>query len=232
MLERTLNWSGRMAARLYASILLKTDLRWHVQLPDGPKIIAANHPTTTDAFLMMALASEPISILITETCFKVPVLSLFLRRAGHIPVVEGSERVAFDRAVALLRAGQSVGIFPEGALSPLGGEACHAHTGVVRLALSTGAPVIPVGIHLQHERIHFFDTHIGGKYEVARWYLRGRYAITVGKPMRLEGDVEDREHVRTALRRVMLDISQLSGESVRRMVGAQMAISGLDVLPS
>jgi len=221
VLERIVNGSGRMTARLYAGTLLKMDVQWHAPLPAGAKIIAANHPTTTDPFLLMGLAPEPISILITEMCFQVPVLGQFLRQAGHVPVIDGKGRTAFDKAAKLLKAGHTVGIFPEGALSPLAGGVCPPHTGVARLALSTGVPIIPVGICLQREHIRFRETTVGGKTEIARFYLHGPYAVTIGGPMRFEGNVEDREFVRTVSQCIMQRISLLSRESGQRIRTSQ-----------
>ena len=139
MIERILNQAGHRVAGLYGKSLLSMDVEWQAPLPGGPKIIAANHPSTTDPFLLMGLIGEPMSILITEACFKLPGLGAFLRTAGHVPVVSGSGKAALDEGVRLLRAGQTVGIFPEGALSPLAQLGCGgcapAHTGVARLAL-------------------------------------------------------------------------------------------------
>ena len=216
MLEGITNGSGRWIARLYARTMLKMDVRWHAPLADGPKIIAVNHPTTTDPFLLMGLMSEPVSILITEMCFKLPVLGHFLRRAGHVPVMDGNGRTAFEQAVKLLQVGRTVAIFPEGSLSPLGGGVCAPHTGVARLALITRVPVIPVGIHLQRENIYFLKTTVDGKTEIARWYFHGPYAVTVGKPMRFDGSVEDRELVHSISQRIMGRISLLARESDQR----------------
>jgi 1-acyl-sn-glycerol-3-phosphate acyltransferase len=202
---------------LYARMALKMDVSWHAQLPAGPKIIAANHPTTTDPFLMLSWVPEQMSILVTEACFNVPIFGQFLRQAGQVPVARSNGRAAFDRARELLASGRTVAIFPEGSLSPLEGGLCRPRTGVARLALSTGAPVIPVGIHLQRERIRFVDIEIDDRVESARWYLDGPYAVTVGKPMYLDGSVEDRPHVRHLSRQVMERIALLSQESALRM---------------
>ena len=83
-------------------------------------------------------------------------------------------------------------IFPEGAINPLNGGFHHPHTGAARPALSTGAPVIPVGIGLQRERIRLVETEMEGKPEVTTGYLGGPYAMTVSQPLRFAGDVEDR----------------------------------------
>jgi 1-acyl-sn-glycerol-3-phosphate acyltransferase len=221
MIEQILNRAGHEVAGLYGKSLLYMDVEWQAPLPGGPKIIAANHPSTTDPFLLMGLIGEPMSILITEACFKLPGLGAFLRTAGHVPVVSGSGKAALDEGVRLLRAGQTVGIFPEGALSPLaqlGGGGCSpAHTGVARLALASGAPVIPVGISLDPARIIFKDTPIDGVTEHVRWYCRGPYFATVGRPMAVTGSPEDREGVRLAAAQIMDRIAGLAQRSALRL---------------
>lgn len=217
MLQQTWYTLGRAAIGAYVQTMLDMDISRHAPLPTGAKIIAANHPTTTDPILIELLTMEPMHILITEMCFAIPVIGKSLRLAGHVPVVTGNGRAAFDEAVRLLQAGQTVGIFPEGALSPLDGGLEKPHTGVARLALSSGAPVIPVGIHLQRENIRFVKTTVDDMTETARWYLHGPYAMTAGEPMRFEGSVEDRPCVRSVSERIMQRIAHLSRESAQRI---------------
>jgi 1-acyl-sn-glycerol-3-phosphate acyltransferase len=230
MLQQAWYSMGRMAVALYAEFALRMNISRHAPLPKGPKIIAANHPTTTDPVLITLVTSEPMHILITEMCFKVPVVGRFLRQAGHVPVVDGNGRAAFKQAVEVLKAGHTVVIFPEGALSPLEGGVCPPHTGVARLALIARAPVIPVGIHLERERIKFIETTVDDKTETARWYLRGPYAMTVGEPMWFEGHVEDRQYVHSVSERIMQRISGLSHESAQR-IGAPQSPRSSDWLP-
>lgn len=221
MIEQIINGTGRQIAGLYGKALLNVQVEWQAPLPSGPKIIAANHPTTTDPFLLMGLIGEPMSILITESCFKLPGLGAFLRAAGHVPVVSGGGKAALDEGVRLLRAGRTVGIFPEGVLSPLdqlGRGGCHApHTGVARLALVTGAPVIPVGISLDPARIIFRDTVIDGVMEHVRWVCRGPYFATAGRPMTVMGSLEDRAGVRLAAARIMNRVAGLAQYSALRL---------------
>lgn len=217
--EKILYWLGRSMVALFAQVMLEMDVAWRAPLPGGPKIIAANHPTTTDPFLLLTLLSERMSILVTGGAFEMPVFGAYLRRAGHVPVVRNSGGATVEAAKRLLNAGRTVAIFPEGALSPLEGDTSFhkPHTGVARLALGTGAPVIPVGIGLQQERIRFVEAEIDGKSETGRFYLGGPYAITVGEPMFFEGDVENREYVRSVSERIMQRIIRLSQESARRL---------------
>ena len=91
-------------------------------------------------------------------------------------------------------------------------------TGAALLALLIGAVIIPVGIHLQRENIHTYDTRMHPDDELIRWYWRGPYAMTVGQPLRLEGDDEDRDGVHAASERIMQSIRNLAGQSERRIV--------------
>jgi 1-acyl-sn-glycerol-3-phosphate acyltransferase len=221
MLQQAWYSMGRIAVASYAQFALQMNISRHAPLPKGPKIIAANHPTTTDPILITQVMSEPMHILITEMCFKMPVVGKSLRMAGHIPVVTGNGRAAFDEALQLLRDGKTIGIFPEGALSPLDGGTCYPRTGVARMALMAKVAVIPVGIHVEREHIKFIETTVGDRTETARWYLHGAYAMTVGEPMWFEGDVKDREYVRTVSERIMQRIVRLARESERRMRAPQ-----------
>ena len=101
---RFFNHLGQRFAYFYVRRLMRSEVEWGADVPPGPKVIAANHPTTTDPFLMMSWPFEPIYILITEDAFKMPVIGQFLRLAGHIPVYRSRGREAFDAAVRLLEA--------------------------------------------------------------------------------------------------------------------------------
>lgn len=185
-------------------------------MPSGAKIIAANHPSTTDPFFVAAMVRSQSYILINDLLFQVPILGEYLHRSGHIPVKVGEGQQAIDSAIAYLKAGKTVMIFPEGALSPGKGEFHAARTGVARLAIASGAPVIPVGIHLMHERIHSIRSVVNGKVEYGQWYLTGPYSVTVGRPMRFAGDLSDRQRVRNVANIVMHHIIELAHESEDR----------------
>jgi 1-acyl-sn-glycerol-3-phosphate acyltransferase len=212
---------GRAVVDVYARVMLKMDIAWRAPLPEGPKILAANHPTTTDPFFIMLSTSEQVSVLVTDGCFEIPVFGRILRKSGHMPVVRKSGGRTVREAIRLLRAGRTVAIFPEGDLSPLDGEGglgfCRPHTGVARMALSARVPVIPVGIHVERENIRFAEMGLKGEPVTARWYTSGRYAMTVGEPIAFDGDVEDRACVRAVAEWIMQHIIGLAGESARRM---------------
>jgi len=194
---------GVSAVKQVSGVLFRMNIVKQAPLPEGPKIIAPNHPSTTDPFLILTLTRDKVSILIDDRLFKVPIFGRYLKAAGHIPVVPGRGREAFEEARRRLEAGQSVAIFPEGAISPEEGGLHPPRTGAARLALLTGAPIVPVGIHLDPSHIRRIDTEIDGKIAMGTWYFNGPYAMTVGEPLHIDGDVEDRKSVTEASERIM-----------------------------
>ncbi len=207
---------GKVLVALVAHAGFDLDILWKAPLPEGPVILAANHPSTFDPALLTLLVEQQVSILIHGPIFKLGLFGRSLRYCGHIAVLRGTGGSALDEAEKLLKAGKSVAIFPEGAISPAG-SFHDPRTGIGRLALRTGAPVIPVGIHLDAKRLLRFQQTIDGVMDTAAYYLHGPYSMTVGEPQRFEGDVNDRELVRNVSSRVMNSIINLSRESEYRV---------------
>jgi len=220
MFQNTWYQIGRSIVNFYVRNILRANIVQEAPLPAGAKILAVNHPSTNDPAFVTALLKEQASILIRETLFKVPVFGRSLRMAGHIPVVAGNGRAALEEGVRLLKAGRTIIIFPEGEISPESGP-LKPHTGIARLALLTGAPVIPVGISLDHKQVRIVQTRVEGKLEPSAWYLHGPYAMTVGIPNVYEGDVEDRDRVRSVTNQVMSSIVALSQKGQMRLALAQ-----------
>ena len=81
---------GRALVATYMRLMLDVDVQWHAPLPHGPKILAANHPTTADPFTSLTLLPEPVSGLVTAGAFDVPLLGVCLRATGHVPAIRGS----------------------------------------------------------------------------------------------------------------------------------------------
>ena len=202
--------------KTYTDAMLKMDVHQKSPFAAGAKIIAPNHPSTTDPFYVASMLGHQSFILINNVLFQVPVLGEYLRRSGHIPVIPGKGQQAIDAALEHLAAGHTIMIFPEGLISPLRGGFNKPRTGVARLAIASGAPVFPVGIHLRKDRIRSMKSIVDGKEEIGHWYIRGPYNVTVGKPMRFSGDVEDHSLVNDVAHRVMLKIQRLAYESEQR----------------
>jgi 1-acyl-sn-glycerol-3-phosphate acyltransferase len=210
MLQQLLYYPGRLLVRVYTKFMLRMSIHKESQLPKGPKIYVANHPTTSDPFILLATIKERTNILIKHTLFKVPVFGKYLHLSGYIPVVEGEGHTAFAKAKEFLDRGISVIIFIEGDIT-----SAHSKpkTGAVRLALATGAPILPIGIGVKENLIKFLHSKIRGEKELGRWYFRGPYALTFGKSWKLKGNVENRNKVRLFSQQLMQQISLLAIQS-------------------
>ncbi len=215
---RFFNGLGRRAAYFYARRLVRSEIEWGPALPSGPKIIAANHPTTTDPFLMMSWPFEPIYVLISEAAFEVPLIGYFLRLAGHIPVRGGRGRDAFEAALRLLDDGRTVGIFPEGALSGDDGRLVSARSGAVRLAATARAPVVPAGIAPDRHFVTARQWQRSGVTEQMRWFWLGAYEVSMGMPLVFEHAAEDREAVKRSTGVLMGEIERLVQRSAKRLL--------------
>ncbi len=218
LLERVLYGASKPVVKTYTNTMLNMDIRQKSPFPVGAKIIAPNHPSTTDPFFIAAMLGHQSFIMINNVLFQVPVLGEYLRRSGHIPVIKGRGQEAIDAALEHLKKGHTIMIFPEGLISPLSGGYHKPRTGVARLALASGAPVFPVGIYLRKDRIWSKKSKVEGKDEMGYWYVRGPYNVTVGKPLRFSGNVEDHDLVRDVSQKVMLKIMRLAYESEQRWI--------------
>lgn len=219
MFQNTWYQMGRAIVNFYARGIMHADIQLNTPLPKGAKIIAANHPSTNDPAFVTLITREHVTILIKGSLFKLPLFGRSLRMSGHVPVMCGNGQAALEAGIRLLKAGRTVMIFPEGEISPEGGYN-RAHTGVARLALATGAPVIPVGISLDQKKVRLVPTQIEGEQDTGTWYLKGPYAITVGQPVTFRGDPNDRAHAQTVTGQVMQHITGLSEAGHRRLAAA------------
>ncbi len=220
MFQKVWYQMGRSMVKFYVQHVLRANIVHENRMPAGAKIIAVNHPSTGDPAFVTMLVEEQASILIKETLFKVPVFGRSLRMAGHVPVVRGNGRAALEEAVRLLKRGRTIIIFPEGDISPEN-ELLKAHTGVARMALISGAPVVPIGISLDHKLVKIVPTRVEGQYEPSAWYLHGPYAMTVGKFQVYHGSSEDQERVLQVTGQIMDQIRSLQMLGKYRLETAQ-----------
>lgn len=227
MIEKTLYGASVPLIKTYTQVMLSMDVEQKSPFPPGAKIVAPNHPSVSDPFIMAAILGHQSYILITDIMFQVPVMGAYLRRLGHIPVKIGHGQEAMDQALEHLDAGHTIMIFPEGANSPMKGGYVKERTGVARLALASGAPVFPVGIYLQRDRLQTLKSIVSGKPTYSNWYLRGPYAITLGNPMRFSGNPEDRVGVKEIAHQIMVRIMCLASESQRRWEQNHPPVAGI-----
>jgi 1-acyl-sn-glycerol-3-phosphate acyltransferase len=124
------------------------------QIPDsGPVIIASNHLSFSDSIFIPMVVRRKVTFVakseyFTGTGVKGWLTRMFFTGAGAIPMDRSggqAARAALDTQLRVLRAGGIAGIYPEGTRSP-DGRLYRGKTGVARLALESGAPVVPVGM--------------------------------------------------------------------------------------
>jgi 1-acyl-sn-glycerol-3-phosphate acyltransferase len=119
----------------------------------GPVILAANHQSFSDEFFIPLAARRQVFYFAKAEYFTAPglrgrAMAAFFHGMGQVPVERGDTRSAaavIDIGVGVLAANGALGIFPEGTRSA-DGRLYKFRTGVARLALRSGAPVVPVGV--------------------------------------------------------------------------------------
>jgi 1-acyl-sn-glycerol-3-phosphate acyltransferase len=154
-LQQKRGWAWNIAVPLVKPLLLATTTRTWVggeKLPEtGGCIVVFNHVSHVDPLIAAHFVYDHGRLpryLAKSGLFKNRVLGFFLTAAGQIPVerLTKSAAGAYDAAVAAVRNGECVVVYPEGTLTrdpaqwPMAGK-----TGAARIALETGCPVIPVG---------------------------------------------------------------------------------------
>lgn len=176
----------------------------------GPVILAANHLSVVDSFLIPLVSPRPVAFLAKEEYFTRPglrgrLLRTTLLGVGAIAVPRGAHRAAqasLETALAVLRDGQAFGIHPEGSRSR-DGRLYRGRTGVAWLALASGAPVVPVAV-VGTERIQ----PIG-----ARLPRPGRVTVRFGAPLCFAAPAGSAGRARReAADAIMAAIGDLSGQ--------------------
>jgi 1-acyl-sn-glycerol-3-phosphate acyltransferase len=138
---------------------------------DGPLILAPNHFSQMDHFFVGLYLRRKIRFMAKSQMFGPPVLTYIYKHGGVIPVRRGHhDETAFETAFEVLGQGEMLLIYAEGGRSR-SGELGEPKPGIGRLALESGAPVVPVAIH--------------GSAQVRRWKrLRfPRVTVQYGEPL-------------------------------------------------
>jgi 1-acyl-sn-glycerol-3-phosphate acyltransferase len=180
----------------------------------GPAIIAANHLSFLDSFFIpLVVPMRRVTYLAKADYFKSWKTAWFFKMVGQIPMDRsgGSKsQAALDTALGVLKEGKLLGIYPEGTRSP-DGYLYRGRTGVARLALTAGVPVIPVGV--------VGTTDVMPK-EAKMPRLTGRHIVRLkfGRPLefsRYAGRERDRMALRSATDEILYEIMALSGQEYK-----------------
>jgi 1-acyl-sn-glycerol-3-phosphate acyltransferase len=138
----------RVLVTTFFLVYLRMSRIGRVHIPRrGPAILAANHRSFFDPFLIGTMTRRPLYYVAKRELFEMnPLISWLLSSLGAFPVSRGqSDQETIRTAKELLARGELVLIFPEGHRIRPGGLGAPRR-GVGRLALETGAPVIPISV--------------------------------------------------------------------------------------
>lgn len=188
-------------------------------LPPGGIIVVSNHASYADGVLLALLCrrmGRSLRLLATAGVFRAPVIGGLATRLGFIPVERGSANAAdaLRPAAEALAAGEAVGIFPEGRTTRNPEQwPERAKTGAVRLALMTGAPIIPIAMVGTHRVL---DHHRPVSSILKNLILRPEVLTEVGDPINvralLEGAETDPVEIRRLADQVMSQVVKLVEE--------------------
>ncbi|MEU3652682.1 lysophospholipid acyltransferase family protein [Streptomyces sp. NPDC032161] len=180
----------------------------------GPAILASNHLSFSDSFFLPAVLDRKVTFIAKSEYFTTPgvkgkLTAAFFKGVGQLPVDRSGARGAGEAAVRagieVIESGGLFGIYPEGTRSPDGRLYRGKPGGLARVALATGAPVIPVAM---------IDTEkIQPPGKVMPKLMRP--GIRIGKPLdfsRYHGMDGDRFILRSVTDEVMYEIMKLSGQ--------------------
>jgi 1-acyl-sn-glycerol-3-phosphate acyltransferase len=177
----------------------------------GAAIIAANHVSFLDSFFIpLVVKRRKVTYLAKADYFKSWKTSWFFKSAGQISCerVGGSKsQQSLEIALDVLKSGDLLGIYPEGTRSP-DGRLYRGRTGIARLALAAGVPVIPAGLIGT-------DVVMPKEAKLPKFSGHAEVKVRFGKPLdfsRYQGRERDRFALRSVTDEIMYEIMQLSGQ--------------------
>ncbi len=178
----------------------------------GPAILVSNHISAGDTYLVPALLRRRMTFPAKLELFhgkgvKGRLLAWFLRSVGQVPMDRSGGRASagsMDTVLQVLRNGELLGIYPEGTRSP-DGRLYKGKTGVARLVLQAGVPVIPLAV-------------IGTEFVpsvIPKVPTMNRPLVRIGRPLDFSAYARagnDREVLRWVTDRIMDEVMKLSGQ--------------------
>jgi len=178
----------------------------------GGAIFAGNHLSVADELFLGSVVPRHLAFWAKAEYFSGEGISGKFTKAlmhglGAIKVERAGGRAAltaFDAAIPALEAGDMVAIYPEGTRSP-DGRLYRGRTGVARLAVAAGVPIIPVGM-IGTEKVQPIGRVVP---KLVGW---GRVTVKFGKPIETTGRSDDRSSLRALTDEVMAEIQKLTGQ--------------------
>ncbi len=175
----------------------------------GPVIIASNHLSFSDSVFMPLVVPRKVTFLAKSEYFTSPGPKGLLKKLtfialGQVPVDRSGGRrseAALVTGLKVLSEGNCLGIYPEGTRSP-DGRLYKGRTGIVRLAIESGAPIVPVAM--------FETDKIQPTGKVVPKIMRVK--MVFGEPIYMTGDPTNLQLLRDLTDSLMRKIQELSGQ--------------------
>ncbi len=179
---------------------------------DGPAILVSNHLSFSDSIFLPLAVPRPVAFLAKSEYFngtglKGKLTAAFFRMTNQLPMDRSGGAASahsLSAGVDILETGTLLGIYPEGTRSP-DGRLYRGKTGVAKLVLTAGVPVIPVAM-IGTDKVQ----PIGRRIPNIR-----RIGVIVGEPLdfsRYEGLSDDRFIQRSVTDEIMYELMRLSGQ--------------------
>lgn len=179
---------------------------------DGPVILASNHLSFIDSIFLPLEVDRHVSFLAKSDYFtrrglKGWATKAFMNATGQLPIDRSggkASEASLNTGLAVLARGEILGIYPEGTRSP-DGKLYRGRTGVARMILEAGVPVVPVAM-VDTARI----MPIGKRLPKI-----GRIGIIVGEPLdfsRFDGMEGDRFILRSVTDEIMYELQRLGDQ--------------------
>lgn len=176
MVYKIIRYIGCVLSFLFFPIRIKGE---SILDKKGSLILAANHVSYLDPIVLGIAIKRQIHFMAKKEIFEVPILGFIVKSLGAIPVDrEKTTPESIKRAFSILRDGRILGIFPEGTRS-VNGEILELNVGLIKIALKTNVPIIPIGIN------GTFEIY-SSKSKLPKIYKRKKIYINFGKPVYLD----------------------------------------------
>ncbi len=186
----------------------------------GGCVFAINHTAGPDYVIVGYASPRQVFYMAKAEIFAFhPLVAWLVRSAGAFPVQRGrGDTHAVEQAVAMVRAGHIVGMFPEGTRSK-NGQLQRGKTGVARIAMSGNAPIVPVVVIDSEPVLRDFK----------KFQPRPHVTLRFGAPIAPVGDADDPEAVRHMTSTMMLAMAALLPADRRGYYADAVEVRAADV---
>ncbi|MEX1038982.1 MAG: lysophospholipid acyltransferase family protein [Pirellulaceae bacterium] len=190
--------------RLYVRLFWRASVPTSLPVPrDRGALLVANHRSSIDPFFIQVAAGRVVHWMVAEEFCKHFLFRDFLRHAGAIPTRRGgSDSGAIREAVRLLKAGELVGVLPEGRINTTEAFMLPVRPGAAMIAGKAGVPIIPIHI----EGAPYAGTPI------SPFLMPAKVEVRFGTPVETQTSENGDRDTETVILEAVKAIAELAGE--------------------